>query len=67
MCDFTYFAELDVTKCEALGTDCAATMAGCSNGVPTRLNTITPSAIGMHCEAHGLKLTSHKLKMVFCE
>ena len=46
-----------MTKCKALGTDGAATMAGCSNGVPTRLNTITPSAIGAHCEAHRLKLT----------
>ena len=39
-----------------IGTDGAATMAGCHNGVVARLERITPSAIGVHCAAHRLNL-----------
>ena len=45
-------------KMRGIGTDEAATMAGCHNGVVARLKRITPSAIGVHCAAHRLNLAS---------
>lgn len=42
-----------------IGTDGSFTVIGCHSGVVTHLKTITPSAIGVHCEAH--TLNSHPL------
>lgn len=47
-----------MAKLRGVGTDGAATMMGCRTGVVTRLQTITPSAIGVHCAAHRLNLAS---------
>ena len=58
VCEFTTNAELDTTKMRGIGTDSAATMTGCHNGVVARLKRITPSAIGVHCAAHRLNLAS---------
>ncbi len=58
VCAFTEQAELDMTKLRGIGTDGAATMAGCRTGVVVRLKNITPSAIGVHCAAHRLNLAS---------
>ncbi len=41
-----------------LSTHGAATMMGRHNGVVARLKIITPSAIGVHCDAHRLNLAS---------
>ena len=58
VCEFTDEAGLDMRKMRGIGTDGAATTAGCHNGVVARLKRITPSAIGVHCAAHRLNLTS---------
>ena len=58
VCEFTTGAGLDMRKMRGIGTDGAATMAGCRNGVVARLKRITPSAIGVHCAAHRLNLAS---------
>ena len=47
---------LDMAKTRGIGTDGAATMTGCRNGVVARLKQTTPSAIGVHCAAHRLNL-----------
>lgn len=51
-------AELDMSKLRGIGTDGASTMIGCKNGVVTRLKSLVPSAIGVHCAAHRLNLAS---------
>ena len=58
VCEFTDEAGLDMRKMRGIGTDGAATMAGCHDGVVARLKRITPSAIGVHCAAHRLNLAS---------
>lgn len=58
VCAFTEQAKLDMTRLRGIGTDGAATMAGCNTGVVVRLKSITPSAIGVHCAAHRLNLAS---------
>lgn len=52
-------------KMRRIGTDAAASMAGCHNGVVAHLIGITPSAIGVHCAAHRLNPIHHKLEMLF--
>ena len=56
--EFISGAEIDPSKVRGIGTDGAATMIGCHNGVVTRLKQITPTAIGVHCSAHRLNLAS---------
>ena len=56
LCEFIFEAELDTTKLRGIGTDEAATMIGCHNGVVAHLKESTPSAIGVHCAAHRLNL-----------
>ena len=56
--EFTEKNFLDMAKLRGIGTDGAATMAGCRTGVVVRLKKITPSAIGVHCAAHRLNLAS---------
>ena len=58
ICEFIREAELDTIKLRGIGTDGAATMTGCCNGVVSRLKETTPSAIGVHCAAHRLNLAS---------
>ena len=54
--EFVEDAQIDMTKLRGIGTDGAATMTGCRNGVVTRLKETTPSAVGVHCAAHRLNL-----------
>ena len=56
--EFITEAELDTTKLRGIGTDGAATMTGCHNGVVARLKETTPSVFGVHCAAHRLNLAS---------
>ena len=58
VCEFMTEAELDMSKLRGIGTDGASTMIGCKNGVVTRLKSLVPSAIGVHCAAHRLNLAS---------
>ena len=58
ICEFITEAELDTTKLRGIGTDGAATMTGCHDGVVARLKETTPSVIGVHCAAHRLNLAS---------
>ena len=58
VCEYVAIAGLDMTKMRGIATDGASTMMGRHNGVVTRLKTITPSAIGVHCAAHQLNLAS---------
>lgn len=50
--------KLDMNKIRGIGTDGASVMMGCRNGVVAQLKRITPSAIGVHCAAHRLNLSS---------
>ena len=59
--EFIAEAELDTSKMRGIGTDGAATMIGCRNGVVTRLKQVTPTAIGVHCSAHRLNLASSQV------
>ena len=58
VCEYVASANLDVAKMRGIATDGASTMMGRHSGVVARLKTITPSAIGVHCAAHRLNLTS---------
>lgn len=51
--------DIDPSKIRGIGTDGAATMIGCRNGVVTRLKReLMPTAISVHCSAHRLNLAS---------
>ena len=56
--EFSQKADLDLNKVRGIGTDGAATMVECRNGVVKRLKVHCPSAIGVHCAAHRLNLAS---------
>ena len=58
VCEYVTTVELDMARMRGIGTDGASTMIGCRSGVVTRLKSITPSAIGVHCAAHRLNLAS---------
>ena len=58
VCQFMDDAKLDKEKLRGIGTDGASTMMGCHNGVVAHLKALTPAAIGVHCAAHRLNLTS---------
>ena len=49
-------AQLEMAKMRGIGTDGASTMMGRHSGIVACLKAITPSAIGVHCAAHRLKL-----------
>ena len=49
-------AGIDLTKVMALGSDGAATMTGCRNGVGVQLQRLNPFTIQFHCAAHKLAL-----------
>ena len=49
-------AGIDLTKVMALGSDGAATMTGCRNGVGVQLQRLNPFMIQFHCSAHKLAL-----------
>lgn len=53
-----------MNKLRGIGTDGAATMVGCHNGVVARLKVTTPSAIGVHCAAHRVNLASTQAAIV---
>ena len=58
VCEFMTEAKLEISKLRGIGTDGASTMIGCRNGVVTRLKSLAPSAISVHCAAHRLNLAS---------
>ena len=58
VCAYTEQGLLDMTKLTGVGTDGAATTMGSHTGVVTQVQTITPSAIRVHCTAHRLDLAS---------
>ena len=58
VCGYIEQACLDMGNLRGIGTDGAPTMVGSQTGVVTRLQAIQPSAIGVHCAAHGLNLPS---------
>ncbi|XP_072030697.1 zinc finger protein 862-like [Amphiura filiformis] len=46
-------------KLVAMGTDGAAVMMGCNNGVVTKIkNNVAPTMVGIHCFAHRLELAA---------
>ena len=45
--EFITSVEIDPSKVRGIGTDGAATMIGCQNGVVKHLKQITPTAIGV--------------------
>ena len=49
-------AGIDLTKVMALGSDGAATMTGCRNGVGVQLQRLNPLMIQFHCAARKLAL-----------
>jgi len=48
--------KLDINKCVAECYDGASVMSGCFTGVQTRIQSIVPQAIYIHCYAHRLNL-----------
>jgi len=48
--------KLDINKCVAQCYDGASVMSGCFTGVQTRIQSIVPQAIYIHCYAHRLNL-----------
>ena len=58
VCEYMASAGLDMASMRGIGTDGAATMIGCRSGVVTRLKSIIPSAVSVHCAAHRLNLVS---------
>ena len=52
VCEFMTEAKLEISKLRGIVTDGASTMIGCKNGVVTRLKSLVPSAISVHCAAH---------------
>ena len=48
VCEFISEAKVDISKMRGIGTDGAATMIGCNNGVVARLKRLAPSAISVH-------------------
>lgn len=47
---------MDINKCVAQCYDGASVMSGCFTGVHTRIQSIVPQAIYIHCYAHRLNL-----------
>ena len=48
--------EIDIAKVMALGSDGAAPMTGCKNGVGVQLRRVNPFMIQFHCAVHKLAL-----------
>lgn len=47
---------LDIKNCRGQAYDGASNMTGRLNGVATRVKSITPAAVSIHCVAHSLQL-----------
>ena len=56
---WTEIIGIDIAKVIALGSDGAASMTGCKNGVGVQLRQVKPFMIQFHCAAH-------KLTLVYC-
>ena len=58
VCKYLATAEVDMARMRGIGADGAAIMSSYDSGVITRLKSVVPSSISVHCTAHQLNLAS---------